>query len=102
MTKDIAAGDIDGGVLWGPIAGYFARRIDPPLRVVPLLKESGGPSLDYRITMGVRPTDQTWKRELNGLIRDNQPAITKLLLGYGVPLLDENGRIVSAPPAAKP
>ncbi|HUI97275.1 MAG TPA: substrate-binding domain-containing protein [Xanthobacteraceae bacterium] len=102
MTKDIASGDVDAGILWGPIAGYFARQADPPLRVVPLLKESGGPALSYRITMGVRPTDQNWKRELNGLIRDNQPAITKLMLGFNVPLLDENGRIISEPPAAKP
>jgi len=102
MTKDIASGDIDGGILWGPIAGYFARQIEPALRVVPLLKESGGPPLDYRITMGVRPTDQTWKRELNQLIRDNQPAITRLLLGFGVPLLDDGGQIISEPPAAKP
>lgn len=102
MTKDIANGDIDAGILWGPIAGYFARQTDPPLRVVPLLTESGGPALNYRITMGVRPTDQNWKRELNGLIRDNQRAITKLLLGFNVPLLDESGRIISEPPAAKP
>lgn len=102
MTKDIASGAIDAGILWGPIAGYFARRSDPPLRVVPLLNENGGPSLAYRITMGVRPTDQNWKRELNELIRDNQPAITTLLLGYGLPLLDENGRIIPLPPAAKP
>ena len=100
MTKDIASGDIDGGVLWGPIAGYFARQTD--LRVVPLLKETGGPSLAYRITLGVRPADQTWKRELNELIRDNQPAITNLLLGFGVPLLDESGRIINAPPTARP
>jgi quinoprotein dehydrogenase-associated probable ABC transporter substrate-binding protein len=102
MTKDIAGGDIDAGILWGPIAGYFARKSDPPLRVIPLLKETGGPSLAYHITMGVRPTDQAWKRELNGLIRDNQAAITRLLLGYGVPLLDENGRLISEPPPAKP
>jgi quinoprotein dehydrogenase-associated probable ABC transporter substrate-binding protein len=102
MTKDIASGSVDAGILWGPIASYFARQTDPPLRVVPLLKESGRPELSYRITMGVRPTDQNWKRELNELIRDNQPAITRLLLGFNVPLLDENGQIIAEPPAGKP
>lgn len=103
MTKDVAGGEIAAGILWGPLAGWYARQTDPPLRVVPLLKDSGGPSLAYRITMGVRPTDQNWRRELNGLIRANQPAITRILLDYGVPLLDEGGHVIAgAPPAAKP
>jgi quinoprotein dehydrogenase-associated probable ABC transporter substrate-binding protein len=103
MTKDVASGEIAAGVLWGPLAGWYARQADPPLHVTPLLKETGGPALTYRITMGVRPTDQNWRRELNGLIRENQSAITKILLDYGVPLLDEGGHVMAgAPPAAKP
>jgi quinoprotein dehydrogenase-associated probable ABC transporter substrate-binding protein len=103
MTKDVASGEIAAGILWGPIAGWYARRTEPPLRVAPLLKESGGPPLAYRITMGVRATDQNWRRELNRVIRDNQAAITQILLGYGVPLLDEDGHVIAGgPPAAKP
>jgi quinoprotein dehydrogenase-associated probable ABC transporter substrate-binding protein len=100
MTKDIASGNIDGGILWGPIAGWYARQTEPPLRVVPLLKENDGPSLAYRITMGVRPTDQNWRRELNGVIREIQPDITRILLGYGVPLLDDSGHITTGGPSA--
>ena len=40
--------------------------------VVPLLKEEGGSRMVFRITMGVRPSDQEWKRELNRLIAENQ------------------------------
>jgi len=89
MTKDLTSGEIDVGVLWGPMAGYFARQATPPIRVVPLLKETRGPRLVYRIAMGVRASDQNWKRELNRLIQQNQSEINKILLGYGVPLLDE-------------
>ena len=103
MTKDIAGGDVDAGILWGPLAGWFARKTDPPLHVVPLLKETGGPALAYRITMGVRPTDQNWRRELNEVIKANQPAITRILLDYGVPLLDDGGHIIAgAPSTSKP
>ena len=101
MTKDIASGEIDAGILWGPIAGHYARQTDPPLRVVPLLKETGGPALAYYMTMGVRPADQAWKRELNRLIQENQPAVTQLLLSFGVPMLDEKGRLVTDASAAK-
>jgi len=92
MMKDVVSGDIDIGVLSGPMAGYFARRASPPLSVVPLTKERGGPSLVYRITMGVRFSDQEWKRTLNRMIQENQPAIDETLLAFGVPLLDENNQ----------
>ena len=39
MVNDIASGQIDAGVLWGPIAGYYAQHATPRLVVVPLLKE---------------------------------------------------------------
>lgn len=92
MMRDLAKGEIEAGVLWGPMAGFYARRTDPPMRVVPLVKETGGPRLVYRITMGVRASDQNWKRQLNRFIQDNQPAINAVLAGYGVPLLDERNQ----------
>ena len=96
MMKDINSGEIDAGVLWGPIAGYYASHANPPLHMTLLLKEKGGPHLDYRIGMGVRPSDQNWKRQLNQLIAENQPAINKILLDYGVPILNENGQLITA------
>ncbi len=95
MVKDLKTGEIDIGVLWGPMAGFFAQQANPSMQVVPLLKETGGPRLAYRIAMGVRASDQNWKRELNGLIQANQPEINKLLLSYGVPLLDERDQPIT-------
>jgi quinoprotein dehydrogenase-associated probable ABC transporter substrate-binding protein len=92
MIEDLMAGKIDAGVLWGPMAGYYARQVNPPLHVTPLVKETSGPRLTYRIGMGVRTADQNWKRQLNRLIQENQPVINKILLDFGVPLLDENDR----------
>jgi quinoprotein dehydrogenase-associated probable ABC transporter substrate-binding protein len=96
MIKDLTSGEIDAGVLWGPMAGYYAKQASPPLHVTPLVKETLGHRLAYRIGMGVRPADQNWKRLLNRLIQENQLAINKILLDYGVPLLDENDRPISA------
>jgi quinoprotein dehydrogenase-associated probable ABC transporter substrate-binding protein len=96
MIKDLMSGEIDAAVLWGPMAGYYAKQASPPLHVTPLVKETSGPRLAYRIGMGVRPADQNWKRLLNRLIQENQPTINKILLDYGVPLLDENDRLIGA------
>jgi quinoprotein dehydrogenase-associated probable ABC transporter substrate-binding protein len=95
MMADLASGEIDVGVLWGPMAGYYAKQADPPMRVVLLLKETGGPQLAFRIAMGVRAADQNWKRQLNKLIADNQTEINRLLLGFGVPLLDEKNQPIT-------
>ncbi len=96
MTQDLAAGEIDAGVLWGPMAGYYAMKANLPMTVVPLVKERGGPRLAYYITMGVRGADQDWKRQLNRLIAENQPTINRLLASFGVPLLDDKDRLIGA------
>jgi quinoprotein dehydrogenase-associated probable ABC transporter substrate-binding protein len=101
MMRDLEAGNIDVGVLWGPMAGYYAQQARSPMTVVPLVKETTGPRLAYRIAMGVRFADQDWKRLLNRAIGENQPAINKLLLSYGVPLLDDNDRPITEGAVAK-
>jgi quinoprotein dehydrogenase-associated probable ABC transporter substrate-binding protein len=95
MMRDLAGGEIDVGVLWGPLAGYYAKQANPPMRVVLLLKETGGPPLAFRIAMGVRAADQNWKRQLNKLIAENQTEINRLLRDFGVPLLDERNRPIT-------
>jgi mxaJ protein len=95
MIKDLIAGTIDAAVLWGPTAGYYVKESKADLVTVPLIKERGRVRLAYRITMGVRPSDQTWKRTLNAFIKDNQSEINKILLGFGVPLLDEQDKPIT-------
>src|SRR5437016_6338498 len=101
MMHDLASGEIDAGILWGPMAGYYARRTSPGATVVPLVKETTGPRLAYRIAMGVRYTDQEWKSELNRAIRESQPAINKLLLSFDVPLVDDDDRAITEDSVAK-
>jgi quinoprotein dehydrogenase-associated probable ABC transporter substrate-binding protein len=101
LMHDLATAEIDAGILWGPMAGYYAQQANFAVALVPLVKETTGPRLVYRIAMGVRFTDQDWKRSLNRLIAENQPAINKLLLGFGVPLLDDNDRTITENSIAK-
>lgn len=97
MINDIRSGDIDAGVLWGPIAGYFAAKGGDKLLVVPLLKETGTPRMAYRITFGVRNLEDDWKHQLNAVIAKRQSDIDALLLQFGVPLLDEQSNLITQP-----
>ena len=94
MIDQIVSGSLDAGILWGPIGGYYAKHASKPLTVIPLVHEHGGP-MDFRISMGVRRSDQDWKRTLNRLISENQDAINKILIGYGVPIVDEEGKAIT-------
>jgi len=95
MIGDLEGGRIDAALLWGPIAGYLAMHAKIPLKVTPLVKETSGPRMIYRIGMGVRHSDQDWKRLLNKLIIENQAEINAILASYGVPLLDENNALLA-------
>jgi quinoprotein dehydrogenase-associated probable ABC transporter substrate-binding protein len=91
MIHDLETGDIDVALLWGPIAGYYARKTTAKLSVTPLA-ETPGARMAFRIAFGVRHSDQNWKRELNTLIAQNKADIDKILIDYGVPMLDESGQ----------
>lgn len=95
MIKDMLDGVIDVAILWGPMAGYYARESGADLTIVPLIKEKTGSRMVYRITMGVRPSDQEWKRTLNKVIRENQEEINKILFEYNVPLIDEQNKPIT-------
>jgi quinoprotein dehydrogenase-associated probable ABC transporter substrate-binding protein len=88
MVKQVASHELDAGILWGPIGGYYAKTSSVPLKVIPLTHETQGPRMVYRITMGVRQSDQDWKRQLNRLIGEHQKEIDAILQSYGVPLVE--------------
>jgi quinoprotein dehydrogenase-associated probable ABC transporter substrate-binding protein len=88
MVTQVSGHELDAGILWGPIGGYYAKQSKVPLKVIPLVKEKQGPRMIYRITMGVRQSDQEWKRQLNRLIGEHQKEINAILDEYGVPLVE--------------
>ena len=94
MIRDLESGDIDVALLWGPIAGYYAKNAKTKLNVAPL-PETPGTRMAFRIAFGVRHSDQNWKRDLNQFIAQNKAELEKILLDYGVPLIDEEGKPIT-------
>ena len=93
--EDVAAGKIDIALIWGPTAGYFAKRQKVALVVVPLLNEQTGVRLDFRVSMAVRANENDWKRQLNRILKRLKPKIDRILKDYGVPLLDRQRRLIA-------
>jgi quinoprotein dehydrogenase-associated probable ABC transporter substrate-binding protein len=94
MLTDIASGAVDAGMLWGPFAGYYIKHDKLPLAMAQLRDEPDMPRLAYHIAMGVRNNDPDWRRRLNRAITEHRDAIAAILRDYGVPLLDEQGKLM--------
>ena len=90
VEKDLANGVIDVAFAWGPIAGYFARKVTAvPIVAVPL-KPRADLRLDFSIAMAVRFGENEFKERIDELIVQNRQQIAAILVQYGVPLLDEH------------
>ena len=91
IEKDLTQGKIDAAIVWGPIAGYYAKRVRNVELVAIPLKSEPGVKFDYEIAMGVRYGEPEWKATVQKLISENQAAITAILREYGIPLVNERG-----------
>lgn len=104
----VVAGDVDLAIVWGPLAGYFAKRAPVELEVVPVSPAIDLPFLPfvYDISLGVRREDEALKEELEAVLERRKSDIQRILLEYGVPLVDATGRPIGAahegPPQGEP
>jgi mxaJ protein len=90
IVRAVARGEVDVAVVWGPLAGYFARRSTVPLRVVPVSPEVDLPYLPFvfDIAMGVRHGETALRDSLDAVIARRQRDIDRILADYGVPRAD--------------
>ncbi len=88
IIEAVAAGEIDVAIVWGPVAGYFAKKQRVPLELVPVPSREGDLPFTFDISMGVRPGEEELKAQLEGVLDRKQAEIRKILEDYGVPLMD--------------
>jgi mxaJ protein len=88
LVEDLIAGQVDVALVWGPIAGYFAKKKAAPIEIV--LLEGKPDSVErfaFDISMGVRKKDNALKEKLEASIARRHDEITHILEDFGVPLL---------------
>ena len=94
MIDDLLKKEIDVAMMWGPIAGYYASLHGDALKITPLVNEPKSTRMEFYITMAVRPGENTWKNDINTLIRENKDEIDKILREYKVPMLNQRGEMI--------
>jgi mxaJ protein len=91
IDDDLVGGKIDAAVVWGPIGGYFARRIATPELVVLPLKSEPGVRVDFGVSMGVRQGEKAWRSLVQQALDQSRDDILEILREYGIPMVDDKG-----------
>lgn len=87
IVEAVAGGDIDVAIVWGPLAGYFARRQRVPLAIAPVLPQVDVPFLPFvfDISVAVRRGDEARRDEIDAILVRRRNQIERILDDYGVP-----------------
>jgi mxaJ protein len=93
----VANGDVDVAIVWGPLAGYFAKTSAVPLEIKPV-EPAADPHLPFTfsIAMGVRKNDKPLRDEIDAVLARKHDEIEAILDDYKVPRVPEPPKQVAA------
>jgi mxaJ protein len=97
LLDALADGEVDVAIAWGPMAGYFARRLPVEVTVVPVSPQIDPPFLPmvFDISVGVRHADAELALEIDEILTRRAADVERILDEYGVPRV---GRAGAPPP----
>ena len=88
VARAVSHRDVDFAIMWGPAAGFMAKRSPQTFTITPIQPESDGPlPFTFAIAMGVSKKNDELRLKLNQFIDANRVDIGRLLNVYGVPQL---------------
>lgn len=90
IVEAVARGEVDLAVVWGPLAGFWAGRLETPLELTPVSPQIDLPFLPFvfDVAMGVRRGDRALRDRLGGALRRRRGEIDAILAEYRVPRVD--------------
>ena len=88
LVDDLAKGEIDVAIAWGPIGGYFAKNSKVPMevRIIPEYENTNVKGKEFwNISVGVRKKDKERMELIQASLDRNKSKIEKILADYGIP-----------------
>ena len=88
LVDDLAKGEIDVAIAWGPIGGYFAKNSKVPMevRIIPEYENTNVKGKEFwNISVGVRKKDKERMELIQASLDRNKGKIEKILADYGIP-----------------
>jgi mxaJ protein len=89
IIRAVAKREVDIAVVWGPLAGYFARNYGNHLRLTPVEPEVDPPGLPFTfaISMGVKKNNFALRDEVERVLLERRSEIQRILDEYAIPQL---------------
>jgi mxaJ protein len=84
LLRALEKGEVDVAIIWGPLAGYYAKQSAVKLRLAPVAP-AGPASFAFDISLGVRRGERALKAELEQALARRRREVRALLADYGVP-----------------
>ena len=90
IIQAVAKDSIDVAIVWGPKAGYWAKRAPVPLTLVALPDSDPVSGMPFArdMAMAVRHRDKELKARLDSVIDRRHSEIVKILQDYNVPMIE--------------
>lgn len=90
IVDAVARGEVDVAIVWGPLAGYYAKRCAGVFALAPINPQESNSvqPVTFDICMGVRRSEPELRDELDMVITRKRSEIEAILNEYGVPLAD--------------
>lgn len=100
IIEAVAEGKIDVAIVWGPVAGYYAKQQEVPLALAPVPAFDGqsGTPFAFSFVVGTRKSEKALAERIEKALEGKQEEVRKILQEYGVPLAAAPS---AAPPAGK-
>jgi len=88
IIDSLAKGNIDVALVWGPIAGWFAKKSGVPMSLTALPdSDSADLPFAYSVAIGTRRSDRELRTLIDEILVRKKPEIDKILMEYNVPTL---------------
>ncbi len=89
IVAAVVRGTVDSAIVWGPLAGYYARKYGTRLRLTQVTPEIDPPMLPFTFAMaiGVRKSEPELFRRVEAALQRIAPRVRAILGEYNVPLL---------------
>ena len=98
ISADLARGQLDAAIVWGPQAGYFVAHGPVPLALTPAIAPNGFEMpFAFAIAIGVRKSAPALQHELDAALERRADDVRRILDDYGVPQVDAAALAVAKP-----
>jgi mxaJ protein len=86
IVKAVADGTVDVAMVWGPIAGFYARKLGLDLLLTPVPDDTlTGIPFVYSMGMATRRGEPAFRDSLQRFLDTHQPELQRILDEFGVP-----------------